>query len=247
MTELTILAALALGFFGSTHCLGMCGGISAALTSRVQPGASVTGRAILYNLGRISSYTVAGLIVGTVGLWIGAGLNLVGLGLGLRFALGLLMVAIGLHLLVDWRGLRHIETLGAGFWRRLAPLARRFMPARTPGHALALGALWGWLPCGLVYSVLLAAAVSGSPLQGGLIMLAFGVGTLPAMIAVGAASGRLAKIPRQRLRRFAGAAILAYGAWTVASPILHLTLHDHDHHHHGQSHEHSHDYSSMTH
>ncbi|RFA31241.1 hypothetical protein CAI21_00945 [Alkalilimnicola ehrlichii] len=223
-------AAFLLGFLGSTHCLAMCGGISAALMSGSKPGGGLTAKAVAYNLGRISSYTFAGLLAGTVGLWLGSGLDLLGLSLGLRLALGILMLAIGLHLLIDWQGIRRLESIGGRLWQRLAPLARRLLPVRSAWHATALGALWGWLPCGLVYSVLLAAAASGSPLQGALVMLAFGLGTAPAMLAVATGSGLLGRLPRQPLKRLAGGAILLYGTWTLASPIAHLVQpHAHAH------------------
>ncbi len=223
MPELTLAAAFTLGLLGSTHCLAMCGGISAGLgTTGAERGR--LSRSVLYNLGRILSYTLAGALVGILGWYLGKGLDLMGLSIGLRLALGLLMVGIGLQLALNWRGMQRIEAVGAVFWRRLAPLAQRLLPARTPLHALALGMLWGWLPCGLVYTVLLAATASGTPAHGALVMLAFGLGTLPSMIAVGAAGGRLAKLSRRPgLRRLAGGAILAYGVWTLATPLLHLT------------------------
>lgn len=220
--ELTLAAAFVLGLLGSTHCLAMCGGISASLGT----GGHDQGRLLrvaLYNIGRIGSYTAAGAIVGLLGFWIGQGLNLMGLGIGLRIALGVLMVGIGLQLVFNWDGLKRIEAAGAGFWRLLAPLARRLLPARTPMQALALGALWGWLPCGLVYTVLVAATVSATPVHGALVMLAFGLGTAPSMVLVGAAGSRLTRLMQRRgLRRLAGGAILGFGLWTLATPMLHL-------------------------
>lgn len=223
MPELTLAAAFVVGLLGSTHCLAMCGGISAGLGMGGDDAGRLP-RVLLYNLGRIGSYVVAGSLAGLIGWWLGQGLDLMGLSLGLRLALGLLMVGIGLQLALNWNGMRWIEAAGAGFWRRLAPLAKRLLPARTPLHALALGALWGWLPCGLVYTVLLAATASGSPGHGALVMLAFGLGTAPSMLALGAAGGRLAALTRRPgLRRLAGAAILGYGMWTLATPLLHLS------------------------
>jgi uncharacterized protein len=220
--ELTLLAALTLGLLGSSHCIAMCGGISAMLASGGRSAGRLQ-RAASYNFGRLASYALAGALVGLFGGWVGQGLDLLGFGIGLRVALGMTMIAIGAHLAFNWGGLRRLESLGAAFWRRLAPLARRLLPARTPLHAFGLGMLWGWLPCGLVYTALLAAAVSGGALQGALVMLAFGAGTLPALLAIGALGQRLAGwMQRQGLRRLAGASILAFGVWTLATPTMHL-------------------------
>ncbi len=232
MTELTAAAAFMIGLVGSTHCMAMCGGIGAALAMSGPEGRARLPRTLLYNFGRIASYTLAGALVGLLGYWLGQGLNLMGLGLGLRLALGALMIGIGLQLAINWTGLRRIESAGAVIWRRIAPLAQRLLPGRTPAHALAVGMLWGWLPCGLVYTALVAAAVSGSAWHGALVMFAFGAGTLPSMIAVGAASGHIARwSKRPGLRRLAGVSILAYGVWTLATPLLHLTHAEHSAHH----------------
>jgi len=231
--ELTLLAALLAGLFGSVHCLGMCGGIVGALSmgtpaARRSPVHGVL-YSLLFNLGRIGSYAVAGLVAGGFGMWLGNVLNFSAWTGLLRILTGLIMVAIGLQLAINWRGLRHIEAVGAGVWRRLTPLTRRLLPVRSPGAALALGSLWGWLPCGLVYTMLLAAAVSGSPIQGGLVMAVFGAGTLPALVGAGAAASQLSHLTRRpALRRAGGALLLAFGAWTIAGPML---MHGHGHSH----------------
>jgi len=232
--ELTLLAALMAGLFGSVHCLGMCGGIVGALNMGTPAArrSPVSGAAysLLFNLGRITSYGLGGLVAGAFGMWLGNALNFSAWSGLLRVLTGLIMVAIGLQLAINWRGLRHIEAVGAGVWRRLAPLTRRLLPVRSPAAALTLGALWGWLPCGLVYTMLLAAAVAADPLQGGLIMIAFGVGTLPTMVGAGAAAASLARYAgRPGLRRASGALLLAFGVWTVAAPWL---LHGHGAHDH---------------
>src|SRR5690625_1531923 len=141
----------------------------------------------------------------------------------LRVATGLIMVAIGLQLAINWRGLRHLEAVGSRFWQLLSPLVGRLLPVRTPPEALAVGMLWGWLPCGLVYTMLLAATMSGSALAGGATMLAFGAGTLPAMVTLGfGASGLSQVLSRTTMRRSAGVLLLIFGVWTMASPFLHM-------------------------
>lgn len=221
--ELTLVAALVAGLLGSTHCLAMCGGIAGALAMGIpetkRTPARMAGYLGLYNLGRVSSYAVAGAIAGGIGLWLGSMMEVAAWSRVLRWATGLLMIAIGAQLALRWRGLRHLEALGGRFWRRIAPLARRLMPVRSPATALALGALWGWLPCGLVYSVLVVAAVSGGPVEGASLMAAFGVGTMPALLATGALAGRLRRYTGDpRLRGAAGAVVIVFGLWTLFGP-----------------------------
>lgn len=220
---LTLTAALLAGLLGSAHCLGMCGGISGALgmgTAR-RGRLEAVGYALTYNLGRISSYALAGAIAGGFGLWLGNALNFSAWSGLLRLASGLLLVAIGLQLAVNWRGLRHIEALGSRLWRRLAPLSRRLLPVRNPLQAYAAGLIWGWMPCGLVYTMLIAAAVSGGVVQGAAVLGAFGLGTLPALVAAGAAAQALRRWTAHRgLRRIAGTTVLLFGLWTMAAPQL---------------------------
>jgi sulfite exporter TauE/SafE len=227
--ELTLLAALVAGLLGSTHCLAMCGGIAGAMTMGIpeerRTSWQILGYVGLYNIGRVASYAIAGAIAGGIGLWLGSMMEVAVWSQILRWATGALLVAIGLQVALNWRGLRHLEALGGRFWRRLAPLARRLMPARNPAAALALGALWGWLPCGLVYSVLVVAAVSGGPLEGSALMAAFGVGTMPAMVATGTLAGRLRRYTAdRRIRRAAGMLVVAFGLWTLLGPGLMHTL-----------------------
>ncbi len=238
--QMTLLAALLAGLFGSTHCFGMCGGIAAALGSgnpAIQRGpVRGLGYQLLFSGGRILSYAIAGAIAGGLSFWLGALIDVPAWSGVLRVATGLVMVAIGLQLAVNWRGLRHIEALGGRFWRRLSPLVGRLLPVRSAPAALGVGMLWGWLPCGLVYTMLLAAVVSGSAAKGGALMLAFGAGTLPAMVTIGASAGGLTQlIGRHSLRRGAGVLLLAFGAWTMATPILHLGHGAHGHATHSHS------------
>lgn len=219
--ELTLAAALLAGLVGSAHCLGMCGGIAMLLGGRSERG---TSRALaytaLYNLGRIASYAIAGALAGGLGLWLGSALA-PGVWAGvLRAVLGAVMVAIGLQIALSWRLLRHVEALGLRVWQRLSPVAARLLSRRSPAAALALGMLWGWLPCGLVYVMLSAAAVSGGPLHGSGLMLAFGLGTMPALIATGAAGARLSRLQHSLgVRRVAGALVAVAGVWTAAMPL----------------------------
>ena len=155
-----LISALILGLLGGGHCLGMCGGLMGALTMAI-PAEQRNRRLQLllaYNIGRISSYALAGLLVGLAGWAIGNSPA----ALLLRALAGILLVCMGLYLAGWWSGLTRIEALGRHLWRHLQPLTRRLMPVTSVPQALFLGAIWGWLPCGLVYSSLLWAASQGS-------------------------------------------------------------------------------------
>ena len=220
--ELTLLAALVTGLLSSTHCLGMCGGIAGSfgLSTGGAP-ARTLGFSVLFNGGRVLSYAIAGAIVGTVGLWTGKALALGEAAALLRILTGLILVGVGLQLTFNWQGLRHLERLGGGLWRRLQPITRKLLPVRSPRAALALGLLWGWLPCGLVYTMLLAAATLADPLDSALLMLAYGAGTLPAMVTAATAAQTLRKlVSRPAVRRAGGVLLLGFGIWTAALPLL---------------------------
>ena len=221
----TLSAALVAGLVGSSHCLGMCGGIAAALGAGIgRPGTGplgALGHALVYNAGRIASYALAGAIAGGIGLGLGQALHAPAAALVLRVLTGLVLVAIGLQVACNLRLLRPLESAGMHAWRRVAPLARSLMGRRDITGALALGALWGWLPCGLVYGMLLAAAAAGGPASGAATMVAFGLGTAPAMVATGAAGNRFRQLSALRgFRRAAGGLVIVAGLWTAAWPLL---------------------------
>lgn len=234
--ELTVLAALAIGLAGSPHCLGMCGGIAGSLGAATGAGSQRRGLlALTYNLGRLCSYTLMGALFALLVALLGLGISRPEWGFVLRLATGLVLLAVAAHLLIDWSGLRRIEAVGARVWRVIGPRAQRLLPVRSAPQALALGALWGWLPCGLVYTVLVAAAVSGDPLVGAGIMFAFGLGTLPAMTGV-TLFGQALRGWQSRVatRRILGTAMLIFALWTLASPLAHMGGEHHtDHATHG--------------
>ena len=218
-----LISALILGLLGGGHCLGMCGGLMGALTLAIPP--EQRGRRLqlllAYNLGRILSYASAGLLFGLAG-WAVASSPAAML---LRIVAGLLLISMGLYLGGWWSGLTRIEALGRGLWRHIQPAARRLLPVTSLPRALLLGALWGWLPCGLVYSTLLWAASQGSPWQSGLLMLAFGLGTWPALLLSGLAAERLGHFLRRRGVRLAGGLlVIAFGLWTLPGPHQHWLM-----------------------
>jgi sulfite exporter TauE/SafE len=185
MNEISIIAVFLVGLLGGVHCLGMCGSIVGIFTSQMPKMASRWSFHLAYSTGRITSYALAGGLVGAigeVGLQLRGELPVQHLMMGLS---SLMMVIIGLYIGGFWEGLRQIERIGGGLWKRLQPYTARLLPINTVPRALGLGLLWGWLPCGMVYSVLITSLVSGSAAQGALIMLAFGLGTLPNLLAIG--------------------------------------------------------------
>jgi sulfite exporter TauE/SafE len=212
MSESSCLALFLVGLLGGTHCVGMCGGIVGALSI----GVSRPALHLAYNGGRIASYALAGAIAGAAGA---ASLALAGplsAQLPARTLLyvcaNLMLVLLGLYLLGVTRALAWPERLGQRLWRRLQPLGQRFLPARSVAQAFPLGLVWGWLPCGLVYSALVTAMSSGSAASGAALMLAFGAGTLPNLLLAGLLAGRLqAYAARPALRIVAGIVVLAFG------------------------------------
>jgi sulfite exporter TauE/SafE len=238
-----MLASAALvGLAGGVHCVGMCGGIVAALagaTGQRQPGMRLH---LAYSVGRILSYGVAGALAGGAGGvlgWagsaaLGARGSMVGQSL-FMLAASLMLIMLGLYLSGLAPAVRHLESLGAGLWRRLQPLARPLLPAATPVRAAALGAIWGFLPCGLVYAMLVTAMATGSPALGAAVLVAFGLGTLPNLLAVGLWLSRFRAIVRApRARLVAGAAVCMFGLYGLVlfGQGLASGGNPHAHHHH---------------
>ncbi len=218
-----IAAALAAGFFGSAHCLGMCGGIAGLYAVKLEV-ASISRRltlGIFYNVGRVLGYAVLGfLVAGISRTMAGVIPALTG---PVRLLSGVLIILVGLQIAFHWRPLEWLERGGNRLWQRIAPTARGLLPVTNAPKALALGFIWGWLPCGLVYSALLIAATSGDALNGAGVMVAFGIGTLPAMVLTGLGAAELqAFMAKTWARRGAGLLIVAMGIVTLWMPLMQL-------------------------
>lgn len=211
MPDSAFLALFLVGLLGGTHCVGMCGGIVGALSMGVTARWSMH---LAYNAGRILSYATAGAIAGALGA---ASMGLEGqvpARLILYFIANLMLVALGLYLLGVTRALAFSERAGQKLWAHLQPLTRRFLPARSVAQAFPLGLLWGWLPCGLVYSALASALTAGSATRGGLMMLAFGLGTLPNLLLAGIVLARLNEFVRRPVvRTLSGLLVLGFGLY----------------------------------
>jgi sulfite exporter TauE/SafE len=203
----------------------MCGGIAGALAMR-RPQATAGSRlglALAYNLSRITSYAVAGAIAGLLGRTLLKAVDVAPLSIAFRVVAGLIMLAAATRLLFGWRLLDPLEAAGAGLWRRIAPWAGRQGRSGGIGGAVGLGLAWGWLPCGMTYSMLLLAATTASVPMGAGVMLAFGAGTLPSMVTATVAFERIARTlaSRATLRNVAGALLLAFGLWTAGNALWH--------------------------
>ena len=229
---MNLIPVFVIGLLGSVHCFGMCGGIVSALsmapgTRPVVPisiagGQSVVAqtatwdqalRVIAYNAGRIASYAMSGAIVGGIADGIRSLPLMSSLQLGGYWFANLILVALGLYLMEAWRGLVVLERAGRVVWRRVQPLTTYLLPMDSFAKAMLLGALWGWLPCGMVYSVLLTAMLTGTATNGATVMFVFGLGTLPMLFVLGMlGSGVQRGIRRRWVRIASGAVVLAFGA-----------------------------------
>lgn len=221
LEPLSLAAAFSAGLLGGVHCLGMCGGIVSALTlglnrSDGAGGSSLWPFLLAYNGGRVLSYAVAGALMGGIGSLILTAAPAQWAQHVLLAVAGVFMILLGLYLGGWWRVLARVERVGAVLWRRIEPLGRRFIPVRSPGQAFVVGVLWGWIPCGLVYTALMWSVAAGGVAQGALMMLAFGAGTLPNLLAMGLFAGSLAGTLRKPwVRWIAGATLVALGGATL--------------------------------
>ena len=221
MIEVGYFGAFLVGLLGGVHCVGMCGGIVGALTFSLPQQKRNSFSAILpfqvaYNLGRLISYGIAGAIMGGLGMMLSQLIPIYQLQQILYAIAGVFMILLGLYLGGWWTGLIRIEKAGDLIWKRIEPLAKQLLPVSSPRQALALGLAWGWIPCGLVYSVLIWSVSSGGVLEGAGLMLAFGLGTLPNLLAMGLAATALSRWSRDiRVRRLAGGMVILFGCYAL--------------------------------
>lgn len=232
MISQDLITVFLMGLAGSVHCVGMCGGIASLLGSQIKSSSKsatrLLGYHLLYNLGRLTSYTVAGMLIAGLGQWIALAGQSVGLPNISRLIIGLLTLLFGVYLLGWTVFLLPLERAGSFLWRRIEPVARKFLPVQSPAQALMLGLLWGWLPCGMVYVALSWTVVVAEPLQGGMLMAAFGLGTLPAMMGIGMAGPWLMKIlAKPSLRAILGSFVALYGLALMAGFVMGTGSHLH--------------------
>ena len=247
--SLDLFSAFIIGFLGSGHCLAMCGGITTMLTSAINqpsrsslPNSSAQGDieittvsslpscsaqlkysnlVVFYHIGRIASYCLIGAIVGFTG---SIAAKNIGLPIaGLRLIAAVFLIFLGLYIGQWLLWLNRVEALGKGLWGYISPMAKHVIPVDNYKKSLGLGALWGWLPCGLVYSTLTWALASGSSFTGATIMLFFGLGTLPALIALSFGVGSINKLlVKPAFRKTMAISLIGYGVYSfnVASQLM---------------------------
>ena len=225
MTTALLVAALLMGFFGSPHCLGMCGGLVTAFGLSMKDVSPAKRRALVatYHLGRLTSYAFLGLVAGLIGTTL---LEPLMKGNSLpRILLGLVLVFVGVTML-GAPFLSKLERFGMRFWQYLSPVRQKVFPLNTFPRALSAGLLWGFLPCGLVYGALLIAVVAHNPLSGAALMFVFGLGTVPMLVATHETVGWLRdKIGRFRLRQLNGAIMVLSGLAVVFVPMIMMNMH----------------------
>lgn len=213
-------SAFLIGVLGSSHCIGMCGGIISMLTTALpnkekeQPSFSKFILVLFYHFGRISSYTLIGAIVGFTGSL--AAKN-IGIPLaGMRLIAAIFLIFLGLYIGQWLMWINRIEYFGKKIWQLISPMSKRIIPVDTPLKAIALGTLWGWLPCGLVYSTLTWSLASGNVLSGALIMTFFGLGTLPALLSISLGTIKINKVIKNHtFRKIMALSLIIYGIYSL--------------------------------
>ena len=226
------IIAFNLGLFSTLHCLGMCGGISTAMSLSIpqEKTVSKTLLVIAYNTGRIMSYTLAGAIAGAIGTELVMGIMPVSGHRILQYIAAAVLILIGLQISGWLPAGRILESVGMRIWSYIRPLSKYFLPITSLYRAFMAGIFWGWLPCALVYSVLVWSLSIGGALSGALLMFCFGLGTLPGMLLVGLTGTKIRDFLKEpALRTVAGVVIILFGA---SSPFLYSAAENHHEHHH---------------
>ncbi|MFT4769517.1 MAG: sulfite exporter TauE/SafE [Glaciecola sp.] len=209
MISTDILAAAGIGLAGAGHCLGMCGGIAAAINLGGNRGALTT---VAYHTGRLSSYAALGALLGALA----GSINIAQWTIVLRYLAALLLIGMGLSIADWWRGMSILERLGSKLWRPVQKLSSRLLPVRHWFQGYLLGLCWGLMPCGLIYSALAWSATAQDAARSGLLMLAFGAGTLPAMLSTSFGAAHVQALLRRRgLKILIAVFLIASGAWSL--------------------------------
>ncbi len=221
MLEFSLISVLLVGLLGGVHCVGMCGGIVTALSFATPNNKPSLMMLLGYNFGRILSYAIAGGIAGAVGASTLLLNDFMPVSRGLYAAASVMMILLGLYLAGLSRAVLVLERVGGHVWQRLQPLMKRLLPVRNAPQAVLVGMVWGWLPCGLVYSILISALATGSAVQGALVMAVFGLGTLPNLLAMGMLAKYLQTFARRPVvRLIAGLLVATFGVLGLARLIL---------------------------
>ncbi|WP_027467542.1 sulfite exporter TauE/SafE family protein [Deefgea rivuli] len=214
MLELDLIALFLAGLLGGGHCAGMCGGIVGAFSAQLPAGPKLPYH-IGFNVGRLLGYAFIGFILGGLASFTSLA-QLQSVKTILFVLANILLIVLGLYIAGWSRWLTKIEKVGQPIWRQIQPLLRRFLPIRTLWHTPIIGFLWGWIPCGLVYTASLAALSTASMWQGAGVMLAFGLGTLPNLLLMGLfASGLMRVLNYPGVRPCFGVIIIGFGVYRL--------------------------------
>lgn len=213
-----LATAFLIGLAGSVHCVAMCGGVISGLTFAIPKQRPILPYALSYNVGRIASYTLAGALAGYLGSIF---THLTGDGIRwLNLISGLFLVALAGYISGWWKVLSHLEKWGAKFWQRLSPLGKRFIPFKSPVHAIPYGIIWGWLPCGLVYSAQTWSVAAGNSTNGALQMLFFGLGTLPSTLLVAFSANQVkAVLQKNQTKQLIALLILLFAIYSISHAL----------------------------
>ncbi|MCK4707754.1 MAG: sulfite exporter TauE/SafE family protein [Gammaproteobacteria bacterium] len=227
MLTATLLSALLMGLIGSTHCIGMCGGIISTLSTNFNENSSRQSFSIqlFYNIGRISSYSLFGLLVGLFSSQLMQMLPNPH-AVSMKIA-GVFFILLGLYISQLLNSFKYLEGFGQKLWVKIEPFGRKYLPAQNNWSALKLGLVWGWLPCGLVYSALALAVTQLNPIHSALTMLAFGLGTLPTLLLIGHFAQNVKAILQNKTVRYVlGLILIVYGISQIAGYSTFM-MHDH--------------------
>lgn len=220
-----LFTAFGLGIFGGVHCIGMCGGLVTAFSYSLPRSHDNISAQFSYqfclSLGRIMSYTMLGAVIGMLGMGLLAGFN-AQLILFLRVLSALFVILIGLHIVGFWKGLMYLERLGKHIWRPLSQIIKYVTPIHNHRRAIIMGMIWGYLPCGMVYSALLFSLSAGDWWLGALIMFSFGLGTLPALLLFGTSlSAYQQYVQKPTVRRWFGLLTILLGCFSLGLILQH--------------------------
>ncbi|MDH5446255.1 MAG: sulfite exporter TauE/SafE family protein [Gammaproteobacteria bacterium] len=237
--SLSIFNAFIVGLFSTLHCLGMCGGIIGTLTMSLPESVRNNNLRLLsytstFNLGRLLSYALAGLIAGAFGQTVMEAISPRYAHIILQVFATLIMVGIGIHLAGWFPRFNLIEKIGTPLWRKLEPFAHRLLPVQKPSQAFLFGLVWGWLPCGLVYAALIWSTSAGDATHGALFMLAFGAGTLLPVMTAGMLTGwmvRMSHIPN--IKPIIGSIIIVMALLSLGVTLQQGVSDTHTHQTHG--------------
>jgi uncharacterized protein len=237
----TLIISFNLGLFSTLHCVGMCGGILTTMmmaSPDSDKNKNVFNKSLAYNIGRISSYSLAGLFSGLLGMQIIHSLQSFNGHLILQGIASLVLILLALNILDVLSIKKYSESIGMVLWKHIQPWGKKFYPVNSLWKAYILGMIWGWLPCGLVYSALLLSISTGTVLDGILTMFIFGLGTLPGMLSAGYFSGHLRKLASNRKVKIVTATLMILIAVSLPLSTVYFSQHSkhsgetHSIHHH---------------